>query len=137
MHPRLAYIPSNFKSIYRMAVFQEKFFYLCQIPLSAEGPEDVQIITQAEDSNDFPRVFQEYEARRRHAFNNEELYSVIRADEINLIVRNTSPETAKVQAFEEATSELITNLQHRVMQNGDKNAQSILKTVHGIEVEIK
>ncbi|TNE73183.1 hypothetical protein EP331_05105 [bacterium] len=120
-----------------MAAFQEKFFYLCQIPLSAEGATDVQVITHAEDSNDFPRVFQEYEGRRKHAFNEEDLYSVIRADEINLIVRTTTPEAAKVQAFEEATPELITNLQHRVMQSKDKNAQSILKDVHGIEVEIK
>ena len=120
-----------------MAAFQEKFFFLCQVPLSAEGPEDVTIITQAVDSVDFPRVFKEYEDRRTHALNKDGLYSIIRADEINLIVRTTNVAAAKVLAFEEATAELITNLQHRVMQDKDKNAQSILKSVYGVEMEVK
>jgi hypothetical protein len=120
-----------------MAVYQEKYFYLCQVPLSAEGPSDVSVITYAEDSVDFPRVFKEYEERRKHALNADGIYSIIRADEINLIVRTTTKDAAKAQAFEEATSELITNLQHRVMQKKDTNAQSILKSVYGIEVDIK
>lgn len=120
-----------------MAAYQDNYFYLCQVPLSSEGPSDVSVITSAVDSEDFPRVFKEYEERRSHALNKDGIYSIIRADEINLIVRTTSKDAAKQKAFEEATSELITNLQHRVMQLKDTNAQSILKSVHGIEAEIK
>lgn len=120
-----------------MAVFQEKFFFLCQVPLSAESAADVTVITHAVDSTDFPRVFTEYEERRKHAFNQDGLYSIIRAEEINLIVRTINEEAAKAMAFEEAKSELITNLQHRVMQTNDKKAQTILKTVYGVELEIK
>lgn len=120
-----------------MAAFQEKFFFLCQVPLSAEGASDVVVVTRAVDSADFPRVFAEYEERRKHAFNQDGLYSIIRAEEINLIIRTPNEESAKALAFEEATSELITNLQHRVMQSNDKKAQMILKSVYGVELDIK
>ena len=126
----------NNLKITKMAVFQEKYFYLCQIPLSSEGPSDVTIITHAVDSVDFPRVFGEYEERRKHALNEDGVYSIIRADELNLIVRTTTKDASKALAFEEATPDLITNLQHRVMQSKDKNAQSILKSVFGIEVNM-
>jgi hypothetical protein len=120
-----------------MAAYQDKYFYLCQIPLSSEGASDVTVVTHAVDSEDFPRVFKEYEERRKHALNKDGIYSVIRADEINLIVRTTSKDAAKALAFEEATPDLITNLQHRAMQGNDRNAQSILKSVFGMDVVIK
>ena len=117
-------------------IYQEKTFYLCRVPLSAEGAEDVEIITKADNIEDFPRVFKEFEEKRSHAFNKDGLYSVIRADEIFTIIRNTTPKIAKQEAFEESTPNLITNLQHRVMQNKDQNAMAILKKVHEIETAV-
>ncbi len=117
-------------------IYQEKTFYLCKVPLSAEGSEDVEIITRADDIEDFPRVFKEFEDKRSHAFNNDGLYSVIRADDIFTIIRTTTPKAAKTEAFEESTPHLITNLQHRVMQDKDQNAKAILKKVHEIETDI-
>ena len=62
--------------------YTQNFFYLCKTPLSAEGPDDVEIITRAENSEDFPRVFKEFEDLRSHAFNSDNIYSVVRADDI-------------------------------------------------------
>ncbi|MCG8373123.1 MAG: hypothetical protein MI700_06300 [Balneolales bacterium] len=108
-------------------------FYLCKTPLSAESPSDVEIITKADNSEDFPRVFKEFENLRSHAFNDDNIYSVVRADDIYELVRTSSEKLAKEEAFEKAQPEIITNLQHRVMQGKDANAKAILKEVHGIE----
>lgn len=113
--------------------YKQHFFYLCKTPLSAESPSDVEIITRAENSEDFPRVFAEFEKLRSHAFNDDQLYSIVRADDIYDLIRTGTKEEAKVEAFEQATQEIITNLQHRVMQGKDANAKAILKEVHGIE----
>lgn len=113
--------------------YKQNFFYLCKTPLSAEGPEDVEIITRADKSEDFPSVFKEYEELRSHAFNDDKLYSIVRADDIFDLIRTGTEEEAKEEAFEKAQQEIITNLQHRVMQGKDSDAKAILKEVHGIE----
>ena len=109
-------------------------FYLCKTPLSAEGPSDVEIITMASDSADFPRVFKEFEELRSHAFNKDNIYSIVRADDIYELVRTSGEKPAKEVAFEKAQPEIVTNLQHRVMQGKDANAKAILKEVYDIEV---
>jgi Mg/Co/Ni transporter MgtE len=113
--------------------YKHNFFYLCKTPLSAEGPADVEIISKADDSEDFPRLFQEYEDLRSHAFNEDKLYSIVRADDIYDLIRTGNEKEAKEEAFEKAQQEIITNLQHRVMQDKDANAKAILKEVHDIE----
>lgn len=113
--------------------YKHKYFYLCKTPLSAEGPEDVEIIDRAEHSDQFPALFKEYEELRSHAFNDEKLYSVIRADDVYDLLRNGTEKEAKEAAFEKAQQEIITNLQHRVMQKEDDEAKAILKEVHGVE----
>ena len=113
--------------------YEHKFFYLCKTPLSAEGPQDVEVIKRVEDSQEFPEVFKEYEELRSHAFNDDDLYSIIRADDIYQLIRTGTKKQAKEEGFEEAQQEIITNLQHRVMQDGDANAKAILKEVHDIE----
>ncbi|SMO69854.1 hypothetical protein [Gracilimonas mengyeensis] len=113
--------------------YTQNYFYLCKTPLSAEGPEHVEIITRAEDSEDFPRVFKEYEELRSHAFNDDDIYSVVRADDIYDLVRTGTEKQAKELAYDKAEQEIITNLQHRVMQGKDPNAKAILKEVYDIE----
>lgn len=113
--------------------YKHNFFYLCKTPLSAEGPGDVEIITKAENSEDFPRLFKEYEELRSHAFNDDKLYSIVRADDIYDLIRTGTVKEAKEEAFEKAQEEIITNLQHRVMQDKDANAKAILKEVHDVE----
>jgi Mg/Co/Ni transporter MgtE len=113
--------------------FQQNYFFLCKTPLSAEGEEDVEVITKAEDSADFARVFKEYEEKRSHAFNAENIYSVVRADDIYDLIRKPNEKEAKEEAYERATPEIITNLQHRAMQGNDANAKAILKEVHDLE----
>ncbi|MDX1672760.1 MAG: hypothetical protein R3211_10495 [Balneolaceae bacterium] len=115
-------------------IYKQKYFYLCKTPLSAEGPGDVQIITRADDNEDFPRVFKEYEELRSHAFNEDKLYSIVRADDIYDLIRTGTEEEAREEAFDNAQQEIVTNLQHRVMQDGDKDAKAILKEVHDIKV---
>lgn len=117
-------------------LYSDKFYFICRVPLSAEGAEDVEVITRAENTEDFPRVFKQYEDLRSHAFNKDGLFSVIRADEIYALVRSGTAKDAKVMAFEESRANLITNLEHRVMQNKDKEAQAILKNVHEVEMSI-
>lgn len=117
-------------------IYTDKTFYLCRVPLSAEGPQDVEVMTKAENIEDFPRVFSEFEEARKHAFNKDKLFSVIRADELFTIVRTTTPKSAKEIAFDECRANLITNLQHRVMQNKDKEAVGILRDVHEVETGI-
>ncbi len=112
--------------------YQKKYFYLCKTPLSAEGPEHVEVVTRAENTEDFPRVFKEFEELRSHAFNEDKLYSIVRADDIFELIRTTTKDQAKKEAFEQAQKEIITNLQHRVMQNDDMEAKGILKEVHDI-----
>lgn len=114
-------------------IYKQKFYYLCKTPLSAEGPQDVEIVDRADDSNQFPELFIKYEQLRSHAFNEDNLYSIVRADDIFELVRTGTDKEAKELAFEKAEPEIITNLQHRVMQKGDKNAKAILKEVHQIE----
>lgn len=113
--------------------YTQNFFFLCKTPLSAEGPNDVEIITKADNSEDFPRVFKEFEELRSHAFNKDNIYSVVRADDIYELVRTSNEKLAKEEAFEKAQPEIITNLQHRVMQGKDANAKAILKEVYDIE----
>ncbi|MCH8557213.1 MAG: hypothetical protein LAT84_05305 [Balneolia bacterium] len=117
-------------------IYTDKTFFLCRIPLSAEGSHDVEVITKAENIEDFPRVFDEYEGLRKHAFNDDGLFSVIRADELFVIVRTTSDKMAKEMAFDESRANLVTNLQHRVMQEKDAEAVAILKKVHEVETSI-
>ena len=113
--------------------YTQNFFFLCKTPLSAEGPPDVEIITKAEKNEDFPRVFKEFEELRSHAFNKDNIYSVVRADDIFELIRTSSDKLAKQEAYEKAQSEIITNLQHRVMQGKDANAKAILKEVYDID----
>lgn len=114
-------------------IYKQKFYYLCKTPLSAEGPEDVEIVDRADNSNEFPKLFKEYEELRSHAFNEDNLYSIVRADDIYDLIRTGTEKEAKEIAFEQAEPEIVTNLQHRVMQKGDKNAKAILKEIHQIE----
>ncbi|MEX0680771.1 MAG: hypothetical protein WD097_05270 [Balneolales bacterium] len=115
-------------------LYREKFFYLCHIPLSAEGPRDVEIVDKAGDSEAFPALFKKYEELRAHACNEDGLYSVIRADAIYILLRTTTIEQAKTDAFEEARASLITNLEHKVMQEKDQNAVQILRNVHSVDL---
>lgn len=114
-------------------IYKQKFYYLCKTPLSAEGPEDVEVVDRADDSNQFPELFQKFEELRSHAFNEDKLYSIVRADDIYDLVRTGTEKEAQELAYENAEPEIITNLQHRVMQQDDKNAKAILKEVHQIE----
>lgn len=114
-------------------IYKQKYYYLCKTPLSAEGPRDVEVIDRADDSYQFSALFKKYEELRSHAFNNDQLYSIVRADDIFDLVRTGTEKEAKELAFENAEPEIITNLQHRVMQKGDENARAILREVHQIE----
>jgi len=114
-------------------IYTENHFYVCRVPLSAEGPQDVEVIDQAEKTEDFPRIFSKYEELRSHAFNKDHLYSVIRADEIFVLIRTAGTKMAKELSFEESRANLVTNLQHRVMQSKDENARAILRDVHEID----
>lgn len=113
--------------------YTDNFFFICRVPLSAEGPSDVEVVDKAENTEDFPRIFTLFESLRSHAFNKDQLYSVVRADEIIVLIRTTNNKMAKELAFEESRANLITNLQHRVMQNKDENARAILRKVHEID----
>lgn len=114
-------------------IYKQKFYYLTKTPLSAEGPADVEVIRRAEDTNEFPELFQQYEELRSHAFNEDNLYSIVRADDIYDLVRTGTDKEAQELAFENAQPDIITNLQHRVMQKNDKDAIAILKEIHNIE----
>jgi hypothetical protein len=114
-------------------LYAENYFYLCQIPLSAEGPEDVTILRKEDTTESFPEMFMEYEKLRAHATNKDGLYSIVRADEIFIIIRTWDDKEAKNKAFNESKSNIITNLQHRVMQNKDQNAKAILKNVYQLD----
>lgn len=114
-------------------IYKQKFYFLCKTPLSAEGPEDVEIIEKADKNEDFPELFKKYEEYRSHAFNDDKLYSIVRADDIYDLIRTGDVKQAKELAYEKAQPEIVTNLQHRVMQGKDKNAKAILKEVHGVE----
>lgn len=114
-------------------IYKQKFYYLCKTPLSAEGPRDVEVINRADSSLQFSDLFRQYEELRSHAFNKDQLYSIVRADDIYDLVRTGTEKEAKELAFENAEPEIITNLQHRVMQQGDENAKAILREVHQIE----
>ncbi|MEX0770095.1 MAG: hypothetical protein WD035_05130 [Balneolaceae bacterium] len=114
-------------------IYKHKFYFLCKTPLSAEGPQDVEIISKADTNADFPDLFLQFEKLRSHAFNEDELYSIVRADDIYDLIRTVNEREAKEEAFERAQSEIVTNLQHRVMQQNDKNAKAILQEVHDID----
>ena len=113
--------------------YTQNFFFLCKTPLSAESPSDVEVVTKATSSVDFPRVFKEFEDCRSHAFNEDKIYSVVRADDIYELVRTNNEKLAMEEAFEKAHPEIIANLQHKVMQSKDANAQAILKEVYDID----
>lgn len=114
-------------------IYKHKFFFLCKTPLSAEGPQDVEVISKGDSNRDFPDLFREYEKLRSHAFNEDGLYSIVRADDIYELIRTVNEREAKEEAFEKAQPEIVTNLQHRVMQQDDKNAKAILQEVHEID----
>lgn len=114
-------------------IYKQNYFYLCKTPLSAEGPEDVEIIRRANNSKEFPALFEQYEELRSHAFNEDDLYSIVRADDIYDLIRTGTEKEAREKAFEQAEQEIVTNLQHRVMQDEDNDAKAILKEVHDVE----
>jgi len=114
-------------------IYKQKYFFLCKTPLSAESARDVEIIDRADTNEEFPELFKEYEELRSHAFNEDKLYSIVRADDIYDLIRTTNKDEARKQAFEKAQPEIVTNLQHRVMQKSDENARGLLKEVHGID----
>jgi len=113
-------------------MYQQHYFFLCKIPLNSESEKDVEVITQTADSESFPDVFKQYEELRSHAFNEDKLYSVVRADSIFDLIRAVDERSAKELAWEKAKPEIITNLQHKFMQSGDKQAEKTLKYVHDI-----
>lgn len=117
-------------------LYSEKYFFLCRIPLSAEGSQDVEILRKAHNTEEFPALFDQFEEKRAHAFNKDKLYSIVRADEIFTIVRTNKENQAKEAAFEDVRADLVTNLEQKVMQNKDKNAVSILRKVHDVEMTI-
>src|SRR6056297_3860664 len=112
-------------------IYKQKFYYICKTPLSAEGPSDVEVIERADNTLQFPELFKKFEEMRSHAFNEDNLYSVVRADDIYDLIRTGTEKEAKEAAFENAETEIVTNLQHRVVQEDDENAKAILKEVHG------
>ena len=116
-------------------LYQEKYFYLCKVPLSAEGPEHVEILNRADNNEEFPSLFLKYEELRSEAFNEDDIYSIVRADDIYILLRTGTRKDAMEEAFEEAETEIITNLRHRVVQNNDGEAKAILKEVHDMEFQ--
>ncbi|WP_069132382.1 hypothetical protein [Rhodohalobacter halophilus] len=114
-------------------IYKQKYYYICKTPLSAEGPEDVEVVDRADNSNEFPELFKKFEDLRSHAFNDDDIYSIVRADDIYDLLRTGTEKEAKEMAYDRAEPEIITNLQHRVMQGKDKNAKAILKEVHQID----
>ena len=50
-------------------IYKQKYYYICKTPLSAEGPEDVEVVDRADNSNEFPELFKKFEDLRSHAFN--------------------------------------------------------------------
>ncbi|MGM0506964.1 MAG: hypothetical protein ACQER4_07235 [Bacteroidota bacterium] len=114
-------------------IYKQKFYFLCKTPLSAQGPEDVEVVDRTARNEEFPELFSRYEELRSHAFNEDKLYSIVRADDIYDLIRTTNEGEAKEEAFEKAAPEIVTNLQHRVMQKGDRDAEAILREVHGVE----
>ncbi|MEX0890516.1 MAG: hypothetical protein WD315_07040 [Balneolaceae bacterium] len=115
-------------------IYKQKYYFLCKTPLSAEGPSDVEIIDKTARNEDFPELFKRYEELRSHAFNEDSLYSIVRADDIYDLIRTTDEHQAREDAFEKAEPDIVTNLQHRVMQEGDANAKGILRDVHGVDL---
>jgi hypothetical protein len=116
-------------------IYKEHHYFLCRVMLSATGPQDVEILDRAKDNTEFPALFDEFEKLKSPAYNEDDLYSIVRADEIYVLVRTPNNDTeAKEKAYEEALPNLITNLQHRVMQKNDAEARSILREVHDIEI---
>lgn len=114
-------------------IYKQKFYYICKTPLSAEGPGDVEVVERADNTTQFPELFKKFEELRSHAFNEDNLYSIVRADDIYELVRTGTEKEAKELAYERAEPEIVTNLQHRVMQKNDENARAILKEVHDLE----
>lgn len=107
-------------------------FYLCKTPLHATGEKDVEILDTAADSESFPHLFKQFESLRSHAFNADQLYSITRAEDIFDLIRATGERHAKEIAWEKAKPEIVTNLQHRIMQKEDKEAEAILREVHEV-----
>lgn len=118
-------------------LFQDQSFYLCRIPLDAASADDVEVLRKAKHTDNFTELFNEFEEKRSHAFNEDGLYGVVRAEEIFTIVRTQGDDYAREKAFEEVKSNLITNLEHRVMHKNDQKAKKILRDVHGIEQDFQ
>lgn len=112
--------------------YQQHSFFLCKTPLHSSGERDVEVLDRADLSDAFPDLFVKYEELRSHAFNQDRLYSVTRAEDIYDLIRATGEREARELAWENAKPEIVTNLQHRVMQGGDSKAESILREVHDI-----
>src|SRR5690625_7294687 len=121
-------------------IYKQKFYYLTKTPLSAEGPADVEVIRRAEDTEEFPELFQEYEQLRSHAFNEDNLYSIVRADDIYDLFLTGSDTEAQEIVFENASRESITDHQNRVMPTNDKDENANLKEeqqIHGYDRHIQ
>ena len=112
--------------------YQQHSFYLCKTPLHATGENDVEILDTAADSESFPHLFKQFESLRSHAFNADQLYSITRAEDIFDLIRAPGERQAKEAAWEKAKPEIVTNLQHRIMQKGDKKAEAILRDIHDV-----
>lgn len=115
-------------------IYKEHQYFLCRVMLSATGPQDVEILKKATNTHEFPEIFKEFEQLKSAAYNEDGLYSVVRADEMFVLVRTPNSEKqAKEKAWEEAQPSIITNLQHRVMQKNDADARAILAEVHDVD----
>ena len=118
-------------------LYTQKKFHLCRIPLKATGPQDVEILRRSEHIEEFPALFKEFEEHRSHAFNDDGLFSIVRAKELFNVVRTDTEESAKEMAFDDARANLITNLQHKVMQEKDAEAVNVLRKVHDVDTAVE
>jgi tRNA/tmRNA/rRNA uracil-C5-methylase (TrmA/RlmC/RlmD family) len=118
-------------------LYANKKFHLCRIPLKAKGPQDVKILRRSEHIEEFPELFKEFEEHRSHAFTEDGLFSIVRAEELFNIVRTDTDESAREMAFEDARANLITNLQHKVMQEKDAEAVKILRKIHDVDTAVE
>lgn len=116
-------------------LYKENYFHLCKVPLDAQSEKDVEVIKRADNNEEFPSLFSEYEELRSEAFNDDGIYSIVRARDIYLLIRTNTKKQAKIDAYEEAESDIITNLKHRVVQEDDEKAKEILKNAHELELD--
>ena len=128
----LRYNPTNIKEY---MLYKENYFHLCKVPLDAQSEKDVEVLKRADKNEEFPSLFSDYEELRSEAFNEDGIYSIVRAKEIYLLIRTNTRKQAQIDAYEEAESEIITTLKHRVVQEDDESAKKILKNAHDIEID--